>query len=126
MIIDSCKEYRKLNPDIHKAVDMCISKLEHRYKYYQSQNVSITNLFGDGNIIHDIIDDGFYVYKAQSNKIQVRLLYKVDNNNKIDVAYFYVKNGNDIVNIKGNKQKRYISLFKNFVRDYNNKKENVI
>ena len=56
----------------------------------------------------------------------MRLLYKVDKNNKIDVAYYYVKNGNDIVNIKGNKQKRYISLFKNFVRDYNNKKENVI
>ena len=118
MVIDSCKEYKKLDPSIRKAVDMCIAKLEERYKYYQNQNITITNLFGDGNIIHDIVDDGFYVYKSQFNKIQVRLLYKVDDNNEIDVVYFYVKNGNNLVNIKGKRQTRYISLFENFVRNY--------
>lgn len=111
MTIDSCKEYKKLDPSIRKAVDMCIAKLEERYKYYQNQNITITNLFGDGNIIHDIVDDGFYVYKSQFNKIQVRLLYKVDDNNEIDVIYFYVKNGNNLVNIKGKKQTRYIYLY---------------
>lgn len=118
MVIDSCKEYKKLDPSIRKAVDMCIVKLEERYKYYQNQNIAITNLFGDGNIIHDIVDDGFYVYKSQFNKIQVRLLYKVNNDNEIDVIYFYIKNGNNLVNIKGKKQTRYISLFENFVRNY--------
>ena len=118
MTIDSCKEYKKLDPSIRKAVDMCIVKLEERYKYYQNQNIAITNLFGDGNIIHDIVDDGFYVYKSQFNKIQVRLLYKVNNDNEIDVIYFYIKNGNNLVNIKGKKQTRYISLFENFVRNY--------
>lgn len=118
MVIDSCKEYKKLDPSIRKAVDMCIVKLEERYKYYQNQNITITNLFGDGNIIHDIVDDGFYVYKSQFNKIQVRLLYKVNNDNEIDVIYFYIKNGNNLVNIKGKKQTRYISLFENFVRNY--------
>lgn len=118
MIIDSCKEYKKLDPSIRKAVDMCIAKLEERYKYYQNQNITIANLFGDGNIIHDIVDDGFYVYKSQFNKIQVRLLYKVDDNNEIDVVYFHVKNGNNLVNIKGKKQTRYISLFENFVKNY--------
>ena len=118
MVIDSCKEYKKLDPSIRKAVDMCIVKLEERYKYYQNQNIAITNLFGDGNIIHDIVDDGFYVYKSQFNKIQVRLLYKVNNDNEIDVIYFYIKNGNNLVNIKGKKQTRYISLFENFVKNY--------
>ena len=118
MTIDSCKEYKKLDPSIRKAVDMCIAKLEERYKYYQNHNITITNLFGDGNIIHDIVDDGFYVYKSQFNKIQVRLLYKVNNDNEIDVIYFYIKNGNNLVNIKGKKQTRYISLFENFVRNY--------
>lgn len=118
MVIDSCKEYKKLDPSIRKAVDMCIVKLEERYKYYQNQNITITNLFGDGSIIHDIVDDGFYVYKSQFNKIQVRLLYKVNNDNEIDVIYFYIKNGNNLVNIKGKKQTRYISLFENFVRNY--------
>lgn len=118
MVIDSCKEYKKLDTSIRKAVDMCIVKLEERYKYYQNQNIAITNLFGDGNIIHDIVDDGFYVYKSQFNKIQVRLLYKVNNDNEIDVIYFYIKNGNNLVNIKGKKQTRYISLFENFVRNY--------
>ena len=118
MVIDSCKEYKKLDSSIRKAVDMCIVKLEERYKYYQNQNIAITNLFGDGNIIHDIVDDGFYVYKSQFNKIQVRLLYKVNNDNEIDVIYFYIKNGNNLVNIKGKKQTRYISLFENFVRNY--------
>lgn len=28
MTIDSCKEYKKLDPSIRKAVDMCIAKLE--------------------------------------------------------------------------------------------------
>lgn len=118
MIIDSCKEYNKLSPSTRKAVDKCIIKLEDRYKYYQEQHIAITNLFGDGNIIHDIVDDDFYVYKSQFDKIQVRLLYKVDNDDKIDVAYFYVKNGNNIVNIKGKKQTRYLSLFEDFVKNY--------
>ena len=91
MIINNCKEYKKLNPSIRKAVDKCIEKLEERYKYYQKQNIVITNLFGDDNIIHDIVDDGFYVYKSQFNRIQVRLLYKVDDNDNIDVVYFYIK-----------------------------------
>lgn len=126
MIIDNCKEYKKLNPSIRKAVDQCIDKLKKRYKYYQEQNIVITNLFGDDNIIHDIVDDGFYVYKAQFNKIQVRLLYKVDDDNNIDVVYFYIKNGNNFINTKGNnkKQSRYLSLFENFVKDY--KKECLI
>ena len=33
MIINNCKEYKKLNPSIRKAVDKCIEKLEERYKY---------------------------------------------------------------------------------------------
>lgn len=41
MTIDSCKEYKKLDPSIRKAVDMCIAKLEERYKYYQNQNITI-------------------------------------------------------------------------------------
>lgn len=126
MIINSCKEYKKLEPSIRKAVDKCISKLENRYKYYQEQNIAISNVFGDGNIIHDIVDDGFYVYKSQFNKIQVRLLYKVDSNNKINVIYFYVKNGNNLVNIKSNKsnphrQTKYLQLFKNYVELYKRK-----
>lgn len=120
MIINNCKEYKKLNPSIRKAVDKCIEKLEERYKYYQKQNIVITNLFGDDNIIHDIVDDGFYVYKSQFNRIQVRLLYKVDDNDNIDVVYFYIKNGNNFINAKGNnkKQSRYLVLFQNFVKQY--------
>lgn len=117
MIINSCKEYRKLDPNIRQAVDMCIKKLQKRYNDYQKQNISIANLFGDGNIIHDIIDNEFYVYKSQFKGIQVRLLYKVDENDNIDVVYFYTKNGNHIVNIKGSIQQRYISLFENFVNN---------
>lgn len=122
MLVNECKEYKKLEPSIRKAVDECIDKLEKRYSYYQEQNIAITNLFGDGNIIHKILDDNFYVYKSQFNKIQVRLLYKVDDN-KINVIYFYIKNNNNLVNVKGKRQKRYLSLFEEYVKNY--KKEAV-
>ena len=118
MIIENCKEYNKLNPSNKKAVDKCIKKLEKRYKYYQSQNVVITNLFGDDNIIHKIIDDKFYVYKSHYGKLQVRLLYKVDDDDNIDVIYFYIKNNDNLVNIKGKKQTRYLTMFEDFVKNY--------
>lgn len=118
MLINECKEYKKLNPSIRKAVDECICKLEERYSYYQKQNIAITNLFGDGAIIHKILDDDFYVYKSQSNKIQVRLLYKVSDKDDIDVIYFYVKNGNNVVNVKGKRQTRYLTLFENYIKNF--------
>ena len=118
MIIENCKEYNKLNPSNKKAVDKCIKKLEKRYKYYQSQNVVITNLFGDDNIIHKIIDDKFYVYKSHCGKLQVRLLYKVDDDDNIDVMYFYIKNNDDLVNIKGRRQTRYLTMFEDLVKNY--------
>lgn len=121
MMIDNCKEYRKLNPSTRKAVNDCITKLEDRYSYYKEQNIAITNLFGDGTIIHDIVDNDFYVYKSQSNRIQVRLLYKVDKNNDIDVVYFYIKNSNNLVNVKGKRQTRYLSLFEDYVKKYKKK-----
>ena len=118
MVISNCKEYQKLPPDIKRAVDNCIVKLQDRYKDYQKQNISISNIFGDGTIIHDIVDNDFYVYKSQYNKIQVRLLYKVDHN-KINVVYFYIKNGkNNFASVKSKKQTRYLELFEWYVKNY--------
>lgn len=117
MIINNCKEYKKLNPSTRKAVDGCIDKLIERYNEYKKQNIAITNLFGDSTIIHDIVDDGFYVYKSRCNKVQVRLLYKVSKDDKINVAYFYIKN-NNAINIKGAKQQRYLTLFEEYVKKY--------
>ena len=118
MIIENCKEYNRLNPSNRKSVDKCIKELKKRYKYYRSQNVVITNLFGDDNIMHKIIDDKFYVYKSHCGKVQVRLLYKVDDNDNIDVMYFYIINNDDLVNIKGRIQTRYLTMFEDLVKNY--------
>lgn len=122
MSIEDTRDYRKLDPNVKRAVDESIEKLRHRYSQYKKQNKVIASVFGDDVIVHDIVNKEFYVYKTQANRMQVRLLYKITTDNKLDVISFYIKNSNSVVSMNGSKrQTRYLNLFEACAKEYKRK-----
>ena len=63
MTIHTQREYKRLDIYSRNTINNSIEKLEKRYDQYRKQNIAITNLFGDDNLIHDIIDNKFYIFK---------------------------------------------------------------
>jgi hypothetical protein len=120
MTVHTSKSYKKLDKNMQNMVNKAIVKLQTRYDEYKNQNIAITNIFGDSVIIHDIIDDEYYVYKCQVNNLQIRLLYEVTKRNNINVIYSFIKNGNNAIKkpIAKHNGDSYLKLFENVVRDY--------
>lgn len=117
MTVHKSKQYKKLDKSLQEQVNKAIKKLENRYREYKKQNIAIAKLFGDDVIIHDIVDDNFYVYKCRTKDLQIRLLYTVNNKDNINVIDFVFKNHNITTN-NGNTNKRYLDMFKDNVIKY--------
>ena len=119
MTIHTQRESKRLDIYSRNTINNSIEKLEKRYDQYRKQNIAITNLFGDDNLIHDIIDNKFYIFKCKSRNVQVRLLYNVDDKNNINVISFFIKNNdNKLKSYKGKNEKKYLEMFKDVVSDY--------
>lgn len=119
MTIHKSHEYKKLDAYSRNTIDLSIKKLEERYDNYRKQNIVITNLFGDDNLIHDIINGEFYIFKCRNRNVQVRLLYNVDDKNNLNVISFFIKNNdNKLKSFKGSNEKRYIKLFEKIANEY--------
>ena len=123
MTVHSSKSFKKLDKNSQGMVNKAISKLESRYAEYKTQNIAITNIFGDSVMIHDIIDKSFYVYKCQVNSLQIRLLYEVNEKDNINVIDFFIKNNS---NLKQPITKKcgdmYLKVFENKVHEYKNER----
>lgn len=120
MTVHTSKSYKKLDKNMQNMVNKAIVKLQTRYDEYKNQNIAITNIFGDSVIIHDIIDNEYYVYKCQVNNLQIRLLYEVTKKNNINVIYSFIKNGKNAIKkpVAKHNGDSYLKLFENVVRDY--------
>lgn len=83
-------EYRKENVDVRRSINMAIKRLEQRLSQYAVQeNFNPEKIFADDVIVHDIFNKHFYVYKCKVNQMQIRLLWKVENNKLVIVAHWY-------------------------------------
>ena len=104
-VINKDKTYEKESIDIKKAIDKSIQKLMNRLSPYLESGKKIQQIFGDDILIHDIIRDIWYVYKCQTNNVQIRILYTVEDNKVIVLSHFCKKRSN----------KEYIKYFETAV-----------
>lgn len=120
MTVHKSKNFKKLDKYTQQTLNIAIEKLTNRYDEYRKQNIVITNLFGDDVIVHDIINDDLYVYKCQARGIQIRLLYEVDSNNKINVLDFFIKNHDNKLKSynTGKDSNKYLAMFKASAKNY--------
>ena len=107
MTIHNCRSYTKLEPTSRKNIDTAINKLRSRYDTYKNTNINVVpELLGDDILVHDIIRDSFYVYRCRVKDIQIRLLYEINSNNKINVIDYFIKNREN--DIKGKSKGRCV------------------
>lgn len=102
------KTYKKEDKSTKRSIDKGIVKLEARLSEYLNRNIKIENVFNDDILIHDIINKRFYVYKCQVDKIQLRILYTVVNENLVVISHY----------CKKSPTKEYIGYFEKISADY--------
>lgn len=102
------KSYKKEDKSTKRSIDKGIIKLEARLSEYLNRNIKIENVFNDDILIHDIINKRFYVYKCQVDKIQLRILYTVVNENLVVISHY----------CKKSPTKEYIGYFEKVSADY--------
>lgn len=107
-IIINDKTYKKEDKSTKRSIDKGIVKLETRLSEYLNRNIKIENVFNDDILIHDIINKRFYVYKCQVDKIQLRILYTVVNENLVVISHY----------CKKSPTKEYIGYFEKVSADY--------
>lgn len=102
------KTYKKEDKSTKRSIDKGIVKLEARLSEYLNRNIKIENVFNDDILIHDIINKRFYVYKCQVDKIQLRILYTVVDENLVVISHY----------CKKSPTKEYIGYFEKISADY--------
>lgn len=126
MTVHNSKAYKKLDKYTASTIDLAIDRLKKRYSLYRKQNDVITTLFGDDVIVHEVIDNNFYVYKCQSRNVQIRLLYEVKHG-KVNVIDFFIKNhDNELKHTIGKYNAKYLTMFKLSVKKYREENEGVL
>jgi len=112
MTIHNQKSYIKLEPTNRKDVDMAITRLKDRYDTYKNnENKIVPELLGDDILVHDVVREKFYVYRCRVRNIQIRLLYEVNDNNKINVIDYFIKNKENSIKGKSKGKSVYNSRY---------------
>lgn len=121
MTIHNQKSYTKLEPTSRKCVDTAINRLENRYNVYKNINKDVVpELLRDDVLVHDVVREKFYIYRCRVKDIQIRLLYEVNGNNKINVIDYCIKNRENLVKGKG-KGRCKATYNQGYVIDFENK-----
>ncbi len=83
--------YKKSDKSTQKAIDKGVSKLHARISEYERCGIKISSVFNDDTLIHDIIRKRFYVYKCRIDKLQLRILYTVQDDALIIISHYCKK-----------------------------------
>lgn len=100
--------YKKSDKSTQRVIDKGVSKLHARISEYERSGVKISCIFNDDTLIHDIIRKKFYVYKCRIDKIQLRILYTIHNDELVIISHFCKKQDS----------KEYISYFEKISYSY--------
>lgn len=100
--------YKKSDKSTQRVIDKGVSKLSARLCEYERNGVKISCIFGDDTLIHDIIRKKYYVYKCRIDKVQLRILYTVHNDELIIISHYCKKQDS----------KEYISYFEKICCNY--------
>lgn len=99
------KKYEREDKSTKRSIDKGVSKLLDRITAYYNQGYSISNIFDDSVLVHDIINKHYYVFKCKVDKLQLRILYTVSKENEVIVVSHYIKKS---------PTKEYIDIFTNY------------
>lgn len=102
IIVDRC--FDKKDKSTQKVILRGITKLQNRYEYYREAEC----IFNDDILVHDIIEKKYFVYKCCVGKVQLRILYFLDNETLIIISTY----------IKKKATKEYIAFFERAAHDY--------
>lgn len=107
-VVQNDKTYKKADKSTKRSIDKGIMKLQSRLAEYIDKNIKIENVFNDDILIHDIINKHFYVYKCQVDKLQLRILYTIHEDNLIIISHY----------CKKSPTKEYIAYFQKICSAY--------
>lgn len=108
-VIFMSKNFKKVSPDERKAVEKGVSKLRDKVLQYENSGIPFEKICNDDSVKYDTFQNGYYTYKAQSQRFPLRILYRFvsgDGDSTIQVHMSYLKKYND---------NRYISEFERYV-----------
>ena len=72
MVNTKCKSFKKADKVIKQAIIGSLIRLSERLESNQKE---INTIFNNDSIVYDRITDEIFIFKARSNKIQLRIVY---------------------------------------------------
>ena len=108
-VIFMSKIFKKVSTDERKAVEKSVKKLLDKIEQYEHEGIPFEHIYNDDSVKYDAFANGYYTYKAQSQKFPLRILYRFvreGTGSVIQVHMSYLKKYND---------NRYISEFERYV-----------
>ena len=100
------KSIMKANSDEKKAVNNSVSKLVSRIEAYERDGTPFERIYNDDKVKYDVLGNGYYTFKNQTQRIQLRILYRlIDDDLQIHM-----------VHVKKRNNKNYIGQFEEYVR----------
>lgn len=107
------KNLKKTSRDERKAIQKGIDKLLHKIDQYEASGVAFECIYDD-SMKYDVLSNGFFVVKLQSQRLPIRLLYryvrKSDTSFCIEIHKSYLKKHTD--------QQKYINIFEKYAASY--------
>lgn len=107
-VIFMSKNFKKVSSDERKAVEKSVKKLMDKINQYEHDGVPFEIICNDDSVKYDAFANGYYTYKAQSQRFPLRILYRfvrADGDSTIQVHMSFCKKYND---------NRYISEFERY------------
>lgn len=103
--------FKKITREEMQMIHKGIMKLIHKIEQYEASGIMFENICNDDSVKYDILGNGFYILKVQTQKLPIRLLYRFIRKSKqearIEIHKSYLKKHTD--------PQRYIGIFERYV-----------
>lgn len=107
-VIFMSKNFKKVSSDERKAVEKSVKKLLDKIEQYEHDGIPFEHIYNDDSVKYDAFANGYYTYKAQSQRFPLRILYshvREGGNSILQIHMSYCKKYND---------NRYINEFERY------------
>lgn len=107
------KNMKKVSKDERRAIEKGMKKLMEKILQYEMAGTRFEKIFNDSSVKYDVLGHDFYTFKAQTQKMPLRILYKFCRENNqdfsLEVHLSYQKKYDD---------KRYIGMFSEYAETH--------
>lgn len=74
-VIFMSKNFKKVSFDERKAVEKSVKKLLDKIEQYEHDGIPFEHIYNDDSVKYDAFANGYYTYKAQTQRFPLRILY---------------------------------------------------